>query len=162
MEARVRIVGLNEVRRELRRVSPAMAKKLQVAHKAISTDIAEKSRSRMAGLPGPRSSKAAQGIRPRGGQKSAQIALLGSNEFVRAFEFGTRKHMVFGRPVAASSMRRRVFPPWQGNQWNAGEGPARGVGYAVQPTIRENVNHVWDTYTDRLEDAFAGAFPTKI
>lgn len=162
MDARVRIVGLDEVRRELRRISPVLSKKLQVAHKAISTDIAEKSKSRMAGLPGPRSSKAAQGIRPRGGQRSAQIALLGSNEFVRAFEFGTRRHWLFGRPVAASSMSRRVFPPWKGNQWDAGDGPARGVGYAVQPTIRENVEKIAETYTDRIEDAFAGAFPERI
>ncbi len=70
---------------------------------------------------------------------------------------------MFGRPVLARTMRRRVFAPWTGNQWLPGEGPSRGVGTAVNPTIREEVEsgRVPGMFLDAVEEAFSEAFPKR-
>jgi hypothetical protein len=159
MDTQLRIKGLDELRRELRRVSPQMAKQLQIGHKSISADVANQSKANI-GQSGARAGKAIgqRGITPRAGQKYARIALLGSNPTIRAVEFGTRRHWLFGRVISADSMRRRVFPAYRGFQ---GEfDPSKGT--FVMPTISRMLPEIQGTYEDRLLDAFAGAFPERL
>jgi hypothetical protein len=159
METQMRVEGLKELQAALRKADKAIPKQLQKAHKSISVEVADKAQSRMRGLPGVPSrvaAKAAKGIRARAGQRSASIALLGSNPVVRGVEFGAHILPVFGRRRSQATFRRRVFPPWSGNQWSAGNGPPAGVGYAVYPVIREMLPRITDEYADRLYEAFDG------
>ena len=70
-----------------------------------------------------------------------------------AVEFGTHIHFVFGRPVSASQMKRRVFKPWRGNQFTVTRGSS--TGYVVQDAIRDTLPKVEATYHDEIEDAIA-------
>lgn len=158
-ETQLRVEGLKEFQTALRKADKRIPKQIQVAHKGIAKKVADKAQSRMRSLPGVPSgiaAKAAKGIRPRAGQRSASIALLGSNPVVRGVEFGAHILPVFGRRMSQSRFRRRVFPPWSGNQWNKDEGPAAGVGYAVHPTIRDMLPQIVEDYADHLYDAFDG------
>lgn len=150
----IQVKGLDELARELRRVDPRLVKQLTKAHKEISTKVAGKAQSKVSGLPVPRGGQAAAGIKPRAGQKKATIALLGSNPVVRAAVMGTEVHWVFGRPVRAGSMMRRVWQPWVGNDWTAEEGL-----YGVSPAIAEAIPGILDTYADHIEAALDAAFP---
>lgn len=150
----IRVEGLDELARELRRIDPRLTKQLQKAHKEISTKVAGKASTKVAGLGGPKSGAAAAGVRPRAGQKKATLVLLGSNPYVRAAVMGSNIHWVFGRPVPAESMRRRVWKPWVGNDWTAEDGL-----YGVSPAIREAMPNILDTYADSITDALKAAFP---
>ncbi len=68
---------------------------------------------------------------------------------------------MFGRKVDASTMKRRVFPAWAGNQFTPGDGPAQGIGTAVYPSIREGVQsgRIAAEYSDHIMNALASAFP---
>ena len=86
--------------------------------------------------------------------KKATIALLGSNAFVRAAVMGANTHWVFGRPMSASDMSRRVWQPWIGNDWTPEEGLL-----GISPVIKTAIPSILETYGDRVMDALAGAFP---
>lgn len=161
--------------RDLRRVDKALPKVIQQANKAIAEDVASIAKSNVSSLPGaagskPRSIAAGdRGIRARGRQQSASIALLGSNPYVRAFEFGTAYHFIpnrrgSGRKIPAVSMVRRVFPPWIGNQFSGGEwkdGLHGKSGHLVAPAVQRGIDtgNFSETYADYIDRAFALAFP---
>jgi hypothetical protein len=149
----LRVEGLAELARELRRIDPRIAKELQRGHKEVSTEISGKAKSKVSALTDA-SGRGAAGIRPRATAAKATIALLGSNPFVRAAVMGANTHWVFGRPVPAASMRRRVWQPWVGNDWT----PEEGL-YGVSPAIREAIPSILETYADRVMAALAVAFP---
>lgn len=150
----IQFSDLEDFTKEMRRVDPRLNKELQKAHKQISVEVSAKAARRVAGLHGPRSGMAAAGVRPRAGQKHAAVALLGSNKYVRAAVMGANIHWVFGRPIPASSMRRRVWPQWIGDDWT----PESGL-YGVSPAIAEAIPNIVDTYGDRILAALSNAFP---
>lgn len=151
----IRVRGLDELARELRRIEPQLAKELQKAHKQVATEVAGKASSAVAGLSGSGPyARAAAGIRPRAKANAASIVLLASNAYVRAAVFGTNVHWVFGRPVPARSMARRVWDRWVGGDWSAEDDL-----YGVSPAIREAMPNVIDTYADRIAAALSKAFP---
>ena len=153
--------GLREFARDLRKVDRELAKQVSKAHRALAKEVAADARSKARSVYGRHVSQA-KGISGRGTARTAKIALnTGRTPRLLAAEFGTKKHRVFGRSVLAQSMKRRVFPPWSGNQWQQGEGPPAGVGYAVHPTVRAWVQSglLAGRYGDYLIDGFAPAFP---
>lgn len=166
-EYQVEVEGLKQLGRDLRKVDRELAKQLQRGHKQVAEKVAEDARGTARTTFGRHASQA-KGIKGRGSQSKAAIALnTGRTPRLLAAEFGTKTHNVprgrTGRTkkVLASSMSRRVFRPWSGNQWNPGEGPGSGVGYAVHPTIRRWVQSglLADTYADFVLDGFEPAFP---
>jgi hypothetical protein len=145
--------GLKELARDLRRIDPRISKEMSRAHKEVSTDVARKAAAKVTAITDA-SGRGAAGIRPRATANKAPIALLGSNPFVRAAVMGANTHWVFGHPTPQESMRRRVWQPWVGNDWE----PESGL-YGVSPAIAEAIPSVLDTYADRMMDALAQAFP---
>jgi hypothetical protein len=150
----IEVEGLDEFAKAMRRVDPRIGKALQKAHKEISKKVSAKVESAVGGLGTPRSGDAARGVRPRAGQREAVVALLGSNKFIRSAVMGTQVHWVFGRPVRADSMLRRVWQPWVGNDWTAEDGL-----YGVSPAISAAIPTVVETYADAIDQALSEAFP---
>lgn len=77
--------------------------------------------------------------------------MLGSNPFIRAVEFGTHVHNVFGHRFPASKMERRVFRVH------------RNEGYAVRPTIdaARQKGFFENAYLDALMEAAQHGWPVK-
>lgn len=150
---RVTVTGLRELQAELRRAGAALPRELTKGHREAGQVILDPAQEAMAAQPVPKAEEAAAGLRIRAQQKSIAIALLGANPFVRANEFGTLVHHVFGRPVLARTMRRPVFRPWLGND--------EGAGYALYPTIREKLPSAEfaAAYYAALDRVYSRAFP---
>jgi hypothetical protein len=150
----VRVEGLKELQAALRRADPKLPRELTKAHKEVSRTVVEEARKEMGSQPVPKAAEAAAGLVPRAGQKWAGVALAGDNPYVRAVEFGALTHVVYGRRVLASQMKRRVYRPWKGNQEDA--------GYALYPTIRRLVESekFFDPYLDALNQTYREAFPS--
>lgn len=153
MVARVEVSGLKELQAELRKIDSKLPRELTKAHRKVALAVVDEGQEEMSGLPTPKSDEAARGIKARASQKGAAVAMLGSNPFVRAAEFGTLVHHVFGNPVLASRMKRPVFRPWLGSGQDA--------GYALFPALRSFLAspRLEQTYFDALDDVFRAAFP---
>lgn len=153
MVAQVTVQGLRELQAELRTADKKLPRELTKAHRDAAQLILEPAKDEMADQPVPKADEAAEGLRIRAAQRSIAIALLATNPTIRATEFGTVVHSVFGRQVLASSMKRRVFRPWRGNDDDA--------GYALFPTIRRVVPSAQfqDAYVQAIDQVYAKAFP---
>ncbi len=153
------VKGMKEFRQGLRAAAgPEMTKWIAKANKAVATDVLGKIKTRAQQTFQP-SSRAARAITARGSQTAARIAMSPARDpRVLGSEFGTLVHYVGGRGIAAASMKRRVFPPWSGNQWTPGEAPAQGVGYAVHPVLREQQEQITAEYLTYIEKALWKAF----
>ncbi len=152
------IKGLDEFRRDLRRAHQQLPRALQVAFKNIAVEASGQVQTAFRSH-GRLGAKAASGVRPRASQKSAKIALLGTNPVIRGVEFGAKKHPVFGRFRAQSGFRRRVFPEWVGNQ-HEGKGATFGKGYVATPALNAYVETLApDRLMDEIYKAFKVAFP---
>ena len=167
------VEGLADFRRDLRKIDKRMGRALSMAHKKISTGRADEAKRAMKQSRYKQATKmgrhkgAADGVRPRGAQKSSSITMLGSNKGVRAMEFGTRYHQLFGRTVYANSMSRRVFPPWRGNKFDGGDwkDAIHGKsGYYVHPAIDRWIRSggALDDLEEAYDWAFREAYPDKV
>lgn len=145
--------GLKELARDLKRIEPRIGKEMSRAHKEVSTDVANAAQRNVSGITDA-GGRGAAGIRPRATPSKASIALLGSNPFTFASVFGTEVHWVFGNPIPASQMSRRVWQPWIGSNWT----PEEGL-YGVSPAIVDAIPKVLDTYSERMMAALSTAFP---
>lgn len=153
MVARVEVSGLKELQAALKAVGPKMPRELTKAHKKVAAAFVLEGREEMSSLPTPKADEAARGIRARAAQRSASVAMMGDNPFIRAVEFGTLVHHVFGNPVLATSMKRPVFRPWLGSGQDA--------GYALFPALRAFLANpdFEQAYLDALDDVYKTAFP---
>lgn len=144
------VKGLDDFRRDLRRVDKRLPTALQKAHKKVAQRVAEKGKPAVKNLSSPGGSKAMSGIRGNATQKAARITLLGSNPTIRANVFGTLSHTVFGRSVPG----RGPWKPWIGNKWQPED------LYGIGPVIKDVAdNFALDEYADEIHDAFKVAFP---
>lgn len=145
----VATAGVKNLARDLRRVAGKEASAaLRKAHREIANEVRDQARSRARTEYGKQGSygRAARAIQSRAFPDAAKVRLRsGTDPRVFGSEFG--------------SIAYRQFRPWKGNQWTAGAGPKSGVGYALMPTLRDNVPKIRDEYGDRLMDAMAVAFP---
>lgn len=160
--------GLKEFRLDLKKLGATeIPNQIKAANKHLADKLAAQSQARARAVWRP-SSSIAKAIAGSGTIKSAGVAMSKAKD-VRVFaaEYGTYLHRIpLGRTgktrtVRADRMSRRVFPAWTGNQWsNDGDGPAKGVGTAIQPVLRERKEWVRERYLDYLEAAFKKeAFP---
>lgn len=155
MNTRVEVHGLDELRKSLRRITPALSKQLQVANKTISTKLVPKLQGAVRSLPSPGGFRTGGGIRPRATQKSATIAFLGSQATkpLQASVLGSNVHPIFGRLVPASSMSRRLWRPHLGNSWTPEQ--LYGVGPIFRTTAEQFAP---DEYLDAVIDAIEEGF----
>jgi hypothetical protein len=141
---------LDELRRELRRIDPRLAKTLQVANKKVSEKAVSVAGPRIAGLPSPGGSKAVSGLRPRASQSKATVVLLGSNPTIRANVLGALSHKAWGRHRSG----RGPWLAWLGNTWSPED------LYGLGPALTQVADgFALDEYADAWMDGLAAAFP---
>lgn len=149
-DGRIVVRGLDELRRELRRVDPRLSKTLQVANKRVSEKAVSVGGPKVRALPSPGGSVAQSGLRPRASQKSASINLLGSNPTIRASVFGAKSHMVWGRRAAGPG----PWQPWIGKTWHPEQ------LYGLGPALTQVADgFALDEYADAWMDGLKHAFP---
>lgn len=148
----VRVRGLDEFRRELRRVDARFGKAFGQANKRISEQVVSKAKPAVQGLSSPGGTIAARGIRPSAKQSAAVIRLnnTGSSPTLFANVFGTLSHTVFGRTIPGSG----PWKPWIGTTWKPED------LYGIGPVISDVADgFALDEYMDAVLDALAPAFP---
>ncbi len=146
----VRIKGLDEFRRELRRADKRMGKAFGKANKKVGDRVVAKGRPAIQRLPSPGGTIAMSGLRSSAKQTKAVIALTAGNPTIRATVFGTKSHMVFGRRISGSG----PWKPWIGRSWQPEE------LYGLGPSIKQTMDgFALDEYMDAVLDALAPAFP---
>jgi hypothetical protein len=141
---------LDELRRELRRIDPRLAKTLVKAHRTVTEKVVAKGKPAIVGLPSPGGSKAASGLKAGRRQDRGTVILSGGNATIRANVFGTLSHKVFGRNVSGHG----PWLPWLGNSWSPED------LYGLGPALREVADgFALDEYADAWLDGLAAAFP---
>ena len=136
MSQTLRVKGLKDFNRTLRRIDRSLGKRTQKALKQVASEAADDIKQQIVSQYGAVGRKGARGVRPRARQTKATIALLGSNPVIRGLEFGAIVHHLFGRTVLQRDMRRRVFPEWIGNRYT-GARANFGQGYVAAATLNE-------------------------
>lgn len=140
--------GLKELARDLRAIDKRLGRELTKTNKVLGQKIKADAAGRIRGLPpgGHVSSSGASSLKLKTSATQASIIEPASNPFIRALEFGTRSHPVFGRRVSAGSMRRRVFRPHNPE------------GYGVRPVVKEWVSsgRADKEYAEALESTLRG------
>ncbi len=168
MATGLQVTGMKEFRSELRRAAgPKMTRFVAAGNKAVAKEVLAKIQTRASSTYYPRKAAGAiaKAITASGTQRRAAINMnRGTNvkrkkSLIFAAEFGTVVHYVHGHGMLASSMKRRVFRPWTGNQFVGI--PKAGVGYAVFPVIREERSNIAASYLSHIERAFWGAYPER-
>lgn len=136
----VTVRGLKELNKSLKAAGETgLAKGMQKVQKQIATDIVEKAQSKAGSLPGLGSRSFQEGLKASATQTSAKVTMDSSvAPTIFGDEFGARKYP--------------QFQVWLGNQWNDGDGPEPGVGYALYPTIRGESDHSQREYESMVQD----------
>lgn len=141
----IEIVGLRAFMRELALLSPEVDAKF----KAVNYEVAEKVKGEAmtdAQALGGVAAKAAPSLRATKTKNYSSIRLGGAKApYAQGAEFGSDKF--------------RQFKPWRGNQWSD-RGPG-GVGYFLQPKIRDMDKEIQKMYADAFDKIAAGTFPDR-
>ncbi len=147
----VRVEGLDQLARELKRIDPALSKTLRLTNKTVSDKVVTEGRPRIQGLRSPGGSIAQRGLTARATPTQATVVLLGSNRTIRANVFGARSHWAWGHKKRGPG----PWQPWLGQSWNPED--LYGLGPALtQVDDRYAVKEYADAYVDALK---RGAFP---
>lgn len=147
----VRVEGLDELRRELRRLDDAgLSDRLKDANYRAGEIVVRRARQRAAAL-GRMQQKAADTLRPAR-QAARAVVTLGraSVPFALGAEFGA------GRGIRTPGRNRgRVGL----NQFLAWRGNSTGAGYFLWPAVRDSNDEIMATYGDEIERITSDAFP---
>ena len=137
VQGNVRVKGLREFQREIRRISPELAKELRVVNKTVAQTVVDGAVGRAQALGGVQA-KAGGSLKARAQAQAAQVVLGGPKyPYAMGAEFG--------------SIRYRQFPSWRGSSASA--------GYFLYPTIRENSAKIIESYGEAIDRIAAKAFP---
>lgn len=124
----VQILGLKELRRDLRTWSRKAPRLVSLAHKRLAKKVAAQAKA-SASAQGSVAGKTAPSIRASGTQTSAAVLLGGPQApYALGAEFG--------------ALQYPQFKPWRGN------GP--DAGYFLYPTIRKMQREIAETYEDEV------------
>jgi hypothetical protein len=147
----VAVKGLDELRRELRRLDDAgLLDELKTANFEVASSVVEWAQAEARRF-GPMDVAAADTLSAARGQRAAEVRLGGAKApWAGGSEFGA------GRNMPRSTSRGTVtgwqqFRPWRGN--------GRDAGYWLYPAIRSHTDQIVETYGDALEQITARAFP---
>ncbi len=139
MTSGVKVTGLAELRRELKKLDNAqqLSDDLRDANKAVAELVVDKSKLTAAGV-SRLARAAAESLRPSRTVNRAQV-LIGSSAipFALGAEFGSFKYT--------------QFATWRGNGEDA--------GYFMWPTIRQYNAEIVELYGDALDKITGKAFP---
>ena len=148
----ITIDGMDESIKGLRKADKNLPKLVAKVSREIAKDpVAAKARKKWSAQR-INSSKANKAITASGTARGAAINLRASAvPSAAAVEYGTHIHYVFGHPIPAREMKRRVFLPWRGNQFTVA--PGASTGYVVQDAIRETLPIVERRFQAEVFDA---------
>jgi hypothetical protein len=139
MVDRVQVVGLKELRNELKALEGNFPKELQQANKRAVAEVII-----------PAAIANASGQSPRwGGRAIGTIRALATATSAAAAIGTSGVPYVLGKEFG--SIKYRQFPPWRGS------GP--GSGYAFYPAIRSTREQFVEVYGQMLDDLTRRAFP---
>ena len=137
------IEGLDQFRKDLKAIDPALGREMGQANKKAAELVAREARSR-AQRRGSSAAKGADSIKSSAAQRAATITIGSARRpWMHGAEFGAKQY--------------RQFPRWKGNQWNPDGGD---VGYFLHPAIRDTRKEFIEEYAQALDDVVAMAFPT--
>ncbi|MGH9460369.1 MAG: hypothetical protein ACRD1X_04075 [Vicinamibacteria bacterium] len=146
----VRVEGLAELSRVLKRMDSDLAKELRKANKDAAQVAATVSKSRALSVGGV-AAKVAPTIRASAGVKSASVGFGGAQApMAGGAEFGANRDRLRQRSTG-TYVGYRQFQPWRGS--------GRNAGYFVYPAIRDNENRIVEQYTDALDHLLRRTFP---
>ncbi len=133
----VEVQGLDDFRRELRRLGSDLPRELADANFQVASLVTQRAKARASGASrGAR--KSAESLSAARTQATAKVRMGGSRyPFAAGFEFG--------------SIRYPQFPAWRGS--------GEGAGYWLYPTIRAENDRIIDIYGDLIDAIAARAFP---
>ena len=137
------VEGLREFSRELRQFDDK--KLLAAAHKSVSSYVGQETDKNRRRLMGRFPSLSKLEIKPSAATSKVQLTLRAP--FGHASEWGTRTHVVFGRRVPVSRMRRPVWPAWSTD------------GHLAHPVIRDKADEIGERYLLAIEEATRAIFP---
>jgi hypothetical protein len=135
----VRVDGLDEFRKGLRRIDSGLGRELGKANKAVGVEIVKLTERRVAAKAGtfPSYRSKIMRIRPSANQRQVVVTIRPG-----AAEAGSRRHPVFGRWQNQSEFSSRVWPR---------ELP-KGKGYVVRPTVEQQSDEIAAVYVERVSD----------
>lgn len=147
----VRVEGLDELRRELRRLDDkGLSDQLKDANYRVADVVVRHARQRAVAL-GRMEQKAADTLRPAR-QAARAVVTLGraSVPFALGAEFGA------GQNIRTPGRNRGRLGL---NQFSAWRGRSTGAGYFLWPGIRDSRDEIERTYWDEIERITGDAFP---
>lgn len=148
----VQVRGLNEFRRELRRIDGSrFANTTRRVHRKVADLVAGKARA-AAG------SRLGRAIKPSATNNSAKVVMVDNPPDALAKLWGTnRRTGWYAAPRFAASTGRQ-HPTWVGNQWDPGENG--GKPYIVGDAINASVDEIERIYlVDLIDEVTRDAFP---
>lgn len=149
----VEIKGLDDFRRELKKLEGNFPKELRDAHRDIAKHVEREARKFAVGT-GRMQAHFASQIRGRADNFGAWIGLR-SSQANAAFFGAERKTGWYAAPRYFDSPPQ--FPDWVGNNWDVGvlgQGP-----YAINPAIFHELPEIERRYGEVIDDISRRAFP---
>jgi len=147
---KVRVEGLDEFRRELKKIDKALGKELRLVHLKVADLVSGRAQGAAPG--GVRGA-----VRPRATQKSAFVSIYPNPPYALGMFMGMKRRSGWYAKGRYRSSSGRQFEPWIGNSWDPGDG---GGPYYIGPVISASVDDVIDLYGDEIELLAAKAFPS--
>lgn len=153
-EDTVRVAGLDQFRRELKRIEseggPGGVALLKEANYRVASMVADKAKGRAAGV-GAQQSRAAATLKP--GRQQARATISGGTgiRFFYGAEFGAYPNFPRSRN-GRSFLGFNQFLPWK----RPGNG---NTGYFLFPTMKAETKNIIEMYGDELEQVTRQAFP---
>jgi hypothetical protein len=151
MDAAIKVEGLDDLRRELRKLDAAgLTNELKEANYRVAQSVIGPAQSRARGL-GAMETKAANTLKASRAAKAALINYGGARApFAGGAEFGAHRDLR-RRRGESSYVGFRQFAPWTGNGMTAGR--------FIYPTIRDMTPGILDEYGEEIGRITAKAFP---
>lgn len=148
----VEFVGLNELRRELRKLedSRAWARALGKIHRGVAKEVASTARSYAQSMGGPQK-HFASAIKGYGTVREARVGLSDPNSYA-AFWGAKQDHTGWN----AGNRGRPNQPEWIGNSWDVatkGQGP-----YALNDAVADRLPWIEQTMATEVDRLLRSAF----
>lgn len=148
----IKVEGLAELSRALRKMDTDLAKELRGANKDAARVAATAAKSRALSVGGA-AAKVAPTIRASSGLKSASVGFGGAAApFAGGAEFGAARDRQRTRSTG-TYVGYRQFKPWRG--------AGRSAGYFVYPAIRDNEARIIEQYMESLDHLLRRTFPDR-
>lgn len=182
----VRVEGLDDFRRELRKLDEAgLIEELKDANKSVADFVVLRARLKAIGV-SPGAARVAQSLTARRGQRAAEVSFGGpkypdaaGHEFgayrdkLRLVKASGRNYIVHDESKLAKTRKRveaqrnintgaqtRIVKEVRGwRQFKEWRGNKAGAGYFLFPTIRSHADEIVEMYGDAIDKISAKAFP---